>query len=193
MIKINLLPHSKKTRLSATEKQIVLGLGLIAGLLVLFTGLILWSGSKVADLEEKVQAQEEKRQKLLDKVGEVNELEEKMEEMESNLKAIKEIRSIQQLPVRYVEALIQGLPGQRIWFESLNLNNEDVLEIRGVAADNQIFAQYVDNLRESGYIHKVETKRTSRRQIQDMNLVEFDFQIQAGPSKESPPSSPNSE
>ena len=184
MIKINLLP-TKKAHVSNTEKKVVLCLGLLLGVGFLFLVLILWSGVKIKELERQIEAEQNLRQVLLVQVRRVNELEKKMEQIGSNLEAIRQIRTIQQLPIRYVEALVQVMPEQSLWFESLNLNREGTLEIRGVALDNQTFAGYVDRLRESGYIHAVSTQRTSRRQVMNLDLVEFDFRIKAGQFLES--------
>ena len=180
MIKINLLPHSKRARVKPAEKQLILGLGLVLCISLVCAALILWSGSRVSSLENRVADLEEQRHELLQQVRHINEIKDKMEQMQSNIRAIKEIRTIQPLPVRYIETLVTNLPDQRIWFESMDLDPDGTLEIRGVVLDNQVFARYVDDLRQSPYVHKVNTRRTSRRQVQDLDLVEFDFRVQAG-------------
>ena len=180
MIKINLLPHSKRARVKPAEKQLILGLGLVLCISLVCAALILWSGSRVSSLENRVADLDEQRHELLQQVRHINEIKDKMEQMQSNIRAIREIRTIQPLPVRYIETLVINLPDQRIWFESLDLDPDGTLEIRGVVLDNQVFARYVDELRQSPYVHSVSTRRTSRRQVQDLDLVEFDFRIQAG-------------
>ncbi|WP_291319947.1 PilN domain-containing protein [Desulfonatronospira sp.] len=180
MIKINLLPHSKRARLKPAEKQIILGLGLVLCISLVCAVLIMWSGNRVSSLEKSVARLEEQRHELLQQVRHNNEIKDKMQQMQSNIRAIKDIRTIQPLPVRYIETLVSNLPDQRIWFESMDLDPDGTLEIRGVVLDNQVFARYVDDLRQSPYVHSVNTRRTSRRQIQDLDLVEFDFRIQAG-------------
>ncbi|WP_291320761.1 PilN domain-containing protein [Desulfonatronospira sp.] len=180
MIKINLFPHSKRARLKPAEKQIILGLGLVLCISLVCAVLIMWSGNRVSSLEKSVARLEEQRHELLQQVRHNNEIKDKMQQMQSNIRAIKDIRTIQPLPVRYIETLVSNLPDQRIWFESMDLDPDGTLEIRGVVLDNQVFARYVDDLRQSPYVHSVNTRRTSRRQIQDLDLVEFDFRIQAG-------------
>ena len=180
MIKINLLPHSKRARVKPAEKQLILGLGLVLCISLVCAALILWSGSRVSSLENRVADLDEQRHELLQQVRHINEIKDKMEQMQSNIRAIKEIRTIQPLPVRYIETLVTNLPDQRIWFESMDLDPDGTLEIRGVVLDNQVFARYVDDLRQSPYVHSVNTRRTSRRQVQDLDLVEFDFRVQAG-------------
>lgn len=182
MIKINLLPHAKRAKASNTEKLILLtGIFLImlsAGILT--TGLI-WRG-KIQNLEESIEEKQALRQTLLKKVGRINRLEKEFEKLKANIQAIRDIRSRQQLPVRYVDEVVKAIPAERIWFEALNLGSSGTMDIRGIALDNQAFAAYVDELRQSPFIHQVTTRRTSRKRVSNLDLVEFQFQVSAGPA-----------
>lgn len=181
MIKINLLPHAKRAKTSDVEKQVII----FVLLTLIVTGAIialgLWSKDKVRGLEEIVREKETQRQLLLSRVGRVNSLLRELEAVEGNIRAIRDIRLKQQLPVRYVDESVRFLPGEKIWFENLNLSRDGVLDIRGVALDNQAFARYVDDLRKSDFVRTVSTQRTSSRQVMDLDLVEFQFQVRAGP------------
>ncbi|RQD63914.1 PilN domain-containing protein [Desulfonatronovibrio magnus] len=181
MIKINLLPHSKRAKVSDTEKYLLLYLILLTIVCtsILSIGLM-WRGH-LSGLEDEVLDLESQRQILLTRVGRLNQLERKFEEIQANIEAIKYIRVRQQLPVRYVDETTVRVPEERMWFEALNLNRNGVMDIRGVAVDNQAFAGYVDSLRSSEFIRSVSTQRTSRREVQNLSLVEFQFQIRAGP------------
>ena len=185
MIKINLLPHAKRAKTSDMEKQIMLFVLLI---IVLCSGILatgIWTQGKTSDLEKLVEEKQIQRQMLLSKVGRVNQLQKELEGMSSNIEAIKKIRSQQQLPVRYIHEMARRLPEESIWFESLNLSRNALLEVSGVALDNQVFARYVDSLRDSPFISSVNTQRTSRRQVANRNLIEFLCQINAGPEESS--------
>ncbi|WP_028573915.1 PilN domain-containing protein [Desulfonatronovibrio hydrogenovorans] len=181
MIKINLLPQAKRARTSDTERQIIVFLVL---LLLISASLLtsgLWHRAKINDLERIAAEKRTQRQALLARVARINELQRKFDEVEANIEAIREIRLKQQLPVRYIDETIRKLPGERIWFEALSLDRQGLMDIRGVALDNQAFAGYVDDLRGSPFIRSVSTQRTSRRQVLDLDLVEFQFQVRAGP------------
>lgn len=185
MIKINLLPYAKRAKTSDTEKQIML-FGLL--IIVLCIGILatgVWTRSKISDLEQVVEEKQIQRQLLLSKVGKFNKLQQELEGMNDNIEAIRKIRSQQQLPVRYIDEMARRLPEQAIWLESLNLNRNGLLEVSGVALDNQAFARYVDSLRESRFIRSVNTQRTSRRQVANRNFIEFLCQINAGPEENS--------
>jgi type IV pilus assembly protein PilN len=181
MIKINLLPHAKRAKTSDAEKQVMLFVLLILVVSVAVVSLGIWSGGKVRELEKVVQEKEARKQMLMSRVGRVNSLLRELEAVEANIRAIREIRLKQQLPVRYVDESVRILPGERMWFENMNLSRDGVLDIRGVALDNQAFAMYVDDLRKSAYVRNVMTQRTSSRRVMDLDLVEFQFQVRAGP------------
>ncbi len=180
MIKINLLPHAKRAKASDTEKQVVIFALVLFIITASLAGTGLWLRGKAGELEEQVREKESQRQLLLTRVARINQIEREFKEMESNIAAIKDIRLKQQLPVIYVDEAVRYVPGDRIWFEALNLSRQGVLDIRGVALDNQTFAMYVDELRSSPYVRSVSTQRTSRRQVMNLDLVEVQFQIRAG-------------
>jgi len=184
MIRINLLPQSERERFSYTEKQIAAALFLLIVTGTVFGGLSLLTGSKLKVLEEKQMAGENRRLELLEHVSRANELEQRIELKETRIRNIRNIRIHQQLPVNYLATLVRKLPDQKLWFETLRLDQEGSVEIQGVALDNQVFARYVNSLRKSQFFRSVSTQRTSHRQIMDQSLVEFEFRIQAGPVRE---------
>ncbi|MFW5731192.1 MAG: PilN domain-containing protein [Desulfonatronovibrionaceae bacterium] len=182
MIKINLLPHAKRAKASNTEKLILLtGIFLIMLSAGIFTTGLIWK-DKIQNLEASIQEKQTLRQNLLKKVGRINRLEKEFEALKDNIAAIRDIRSRQQLPVRYVDEVVRAIPAERIWFEALNLGSDGTMDIRGIALDNQAFAGYVDELRQSPFIQRVTTRRTSRKRVSNLDLVEFQFQVSAGPA-----------
>lgn len=182
MIKINLLPHAKRAKTSDTEKQIILFVLFTA---IIVTGIVLtgfWSKGRVSELEKIVQEKQTLRQVQLSRVGRINQLQKELDEIQSNVTAIRQIRLKQQLPVRYVDETVRNIPKDMIWFENLNLNRDGILDIKGVALDNQAFAGYADELRNSPFVRTVSTQRTLSRRVSDLDLVEFHFQVRAGPA-----------
>ncbi|WP_457572289.1 PilN domain-containing protein [Desulfovulcanus sp.] len=179
MIKINLLPQSKRVKVSNVGKEAIL---FFLGVMVLLVGVLgtnYWLQARI----EKFQALEREKQaekaSLFIKVARVNKLKKELESVQTKIKIIKEIRQTQNFPIHYIDELISNLPESKIWFESFNLDKEGRINLRGVALDNQIFAYYVQKLRSSPYIKEVITQRTSRRKILTYDLVEFQCQILA--------------
>jgi len=181
MIRINLLPPEKRPRISTLR----LNLGVLVLAVVVFGGTILlthlWISEQVKDLARIHQAREAENAALMVEVGWVRRMENEMKAIQDRIEVIKEIRGIQSLPVRYVDALISVLPEERIWFETFDLDKNGVLQVKGVAMDNQSFAAYVEILRTSAFVRGVITERTLRREVQGLTLVEFHCLVMFGP------------
>ncbi len=181
MIRINLLPPERRPRISTLR----LDLGVLILAFVLVGGAILmthlWISSEVKDLERIHEAREAENLALMAEVARVRRMENELKSIESKIRIITDIRSIQALPVRYVDALISLLPEERIWFETFHLEKNGVLQLRGVAMDNQSFAAYVEILRTSAFVRGVVTERTLRREVPGLSLVEFHFRVSFGP------------
>ncbi|HDQ40341.1 MAG TPA: hypothetical protein ENN39_04845 [Desulfonatronum sp.] len=181
MIRINLLPPEKRPRISTLR----LDMGVLGLTTVLVGGAILlsylWISGQVKDLEAVHQVRDAENTALLAEVARARRMENEMKAIQGRIEVIKEIRGIQSLPVRYVDALISVLPEERIWFETFHLDKNGVLQLKGVAMDNQSFAAYVEILRTSAFVRGVVTERTLRREVQGLTLVEFHFRVMFGP------------
>lgn len=181
MIRINLLPLERRPKISTLR----LDLGVLGLTMVLFGGAILlshvWISGRINDLEQIHKVREAENMALMAEVGNIRRMEKEMKAILGRVEVIKDIRGIQSLPVRYVDALISVLPEERIWFETFQLDKNGVLQLKGVAMDNQSFAAYVEILRTSVFVHGVVTERTLRREVQGLTLVEFHFQVTFGP------------
>jgi type IV pilus assembly protein PilN len=181
MIRINLLPPEKRPKISTLRLDLgVLGLtAVLVGGVILMTHL--WISGQVRDLESVHQAREAENTALMAEVARARRMENEMKAMQGRIEVIKNIRGIQSLPVRYVDALISILPEDRIWFETFSMDKNGVLQLKGVAMDNQSFAAYVEILRTSAFVRGVVTERTLRREVQGLTLVEFHFRVMFGP------------
>lgn len=181
MIRINLLPPDKRPRISTLR----LDLGVLMLAFVLVGGAILlthmWISSQVRELERIHEARNAENRQLMAEVSRVRQMENELKSIESKIEIITNIRSIQTLPVRYIDSLISLLPEDQIWFETFYLEKNGILQLRGVAMDNQSFAAYVEILRTSPFVRSVVTERTLRRGVQGLSLVEFHFRIAFGP------------
>lgn len=184
MIRVNLLPVQKRARVTNVEKELILFVLLLIGLGIGLFSAYGWIGSKVSGLEKTKKQQLAVKSELQGKLKKYHEMEAALEEVSAKLQAIRSIRKDQSLPVRYVDVLVSRLPEEKLWYESLTLNRNGQVGMSGVALDNQAFAQYVNNLRESPYIKGVTISKTSRRTISGLDLVSFTCRINAGPQTE---------
>ncbi|MCF8107672.1 MAG: PilN domain-containing protein [Desulfohalobiaceae bacterium] len=190
MITINLLPEKSRTRVANVEKEVILFILMLILVLIGLSFTQRWISHQVQSARELKEQKTAQKLELLKKIGNLNQLEKKNQELQAYIQAIKSIRAEQSRPVRFLDELVVKLPPERIWFESLDLNQDKHIDLTGVALDNQVFAEYVKNLRTSPNILDVILHQTSQKKIKDYSLVSFrcringDFAQKAGDTDE---------
>lgn len=174
MITINLLPQPKRTTVSGKGRTVFvtvfLGLVVIGGLLA---GSYWYFDAQVQALQKAVQERDQTKRILLAQIGKANQYVEELNAIAQRIQVIKDVRLRQGLPVRFLDALVASMPAERLWFEALSLRADGQMNLSGVALDNQAFAAYVEILRQSPFIARVDIQRTSRRDVQGRGLVAF--------------------
>jgi type IV pilus assembly protein PilN len=177
MIRINLLPQQKRAKVSNVEKEVVLYIliVLILGISVYFTNS--WITTKVASLEQTKSQKQIAKNQLKRKTREIRAIKKQLKEITSRVDAIKMIRSKQGMPIRYLNQLVINLPQESIWFQSMQMRPDGTINLRGIAMDNQIFAEYVKTLRQSQFIRDVQLGQTSRKSVNNLGLIAFSCTI----------------
>ncbi|MFO7878008.1 MAG: PilN domain-containing protein [Desulfovermiculus sp.] len=179
MLTINLLPHKKKVRAADCRKQILLAI--LIGLLVV-TGLVQANqmlSTKIDDLSQEKKTKTATKKKLSKDLSRIKEIKAQLQDMQERISIIREIRSQQSLPVRYLDEIAASVPEDKMWFKFLSLDNQGRITLSGVALDNQVFANYLHQLRQSAFISDISLQQTQRKTIQDLRLVEFRCSISA--------------
>ncbi|MDZ7760980.1 MAG: PilN domain-containing protein [Desulfovermiculus sp.] len=179
MLTINLLPHKKRGRTSDSRKQILL---LILLLLLAGTGIIQAKqmlSAKIDRLDQELQSKTATQQELRKQIAQIRDLQNKLKELDQRVAIIRRIREHQALPVRYLDEIARHVPGDKMWFDSLSMDNQGRMTLSGVALDNQVFARYLRRLRGSPYISDISLQQTQRKTIQNLNLVAFRCSLSA--------------
>jgi len=179
MIKINLLPQQKRSKSSGIEKGavfFVLGIILLIGSVFVVDSFF---SSQLAELNASVAAKTQTKQMLEKEVAIVNSVIKELADIEGRIKIIKNVRLRQGLPVKYIDEIIVNMPPNKMWFETFTLNSNGNIALSGIALDNQVFASYVEKLRLSKYIAAIDTRQTSRRDIDGLGLISFECSVKA--------------
>ena len=114
---------------------------------------------------------------LLKKVSITQKYKKQIKTLNRKIEVIKKIRQKQNLPVIYLTELVNKFIRNKLWFNYLSYSSKNKIDIKGVALDNQILAEYIKNLRQSPYIEQIDLKKSSKRQIMGYELITFDFYI----------------
>jgi type IV pilus assembly protein PilN len=179
MIKINLLPQQKRAKVTHAEKDIAVLILVLVVISASIFGVDFYFSSQISELQAAVESKTTIKKQLEEKAKNVNSILEDLEKLKSRVKIIKDVRLRQGLPVRYIDELIINIPENKMWVEGFTLNADGQITLSGVALDNQSFAQYVEKLRESKYIARVDTQRTSRKMIDGLGLISFQCSVTA--------------
>ncbi|PIE68891.1 MAG: hypothetical protein CSA21_04975 [Deltaproteobacteria bacterium] len=181
MITINLLPQKRRARISHMYLEL-LGAGMFFVVLIVGMGVgYYFLHSHIQHVQATRDQRQNARQIVLVKVGKVTKLTKELEALDVKIAAIRKIRMRQGLPVRYVDEVVSRIPPGKIWLEAFSLHNNARMDIKGVALDNQAFALYVDQLRESSFVANVMTRQTQQQSIHERELVAFQCSILARP------------
>ncbi|NCD24776.1 MAG: hypothetical protein EOL86_04170 [Deltaproteobacteria bacterium] len=179
MIKINLLPQQKRAKVTHAEKDIFFLFFVLVLTAASIFGVDFYVSGQISSLQASVDSKTAVKKQLEAKVAKINAALKELDDVKRRIKIIKDVRMRQGLPVRYIDELISNIPKNKMWIETFSLNANGQIVLSGVAVDNQSFAEYVEKLRESNYIARVDTQRTSRKTIDGLGLVSFQCSIVA--------------
>ena len=179
MITINLLPQQTRERVTYVEKDIVFFVLFFMLIGAGIYGVNYYISGQISDLKTVIETKTTIKKQLETQVSKINQALSEIETLNNRIKMIKDIRLRQGLPVKYIDELIINIPKEKLWIEKFSLNANGQINLSGVALDNQSFADYVEKIRTSKYIARVDTQRTSRTTISGLGLISFDCSVTA--------------
>ncbi|MCF8030441.1 MAG: PilN domain-containing protein [Desulfohalobiaceae bacterium] len=177
MLNINLLPGPRKAISTGPPRFTFLLIVLLV--LLAIGGLFLQNNlqSRIDRLEQTQNRKQEKRDNLKKKLSDIHSVKNKLKEIDNKLSAIEDIRKKQKRPLHYLNGLIVALPPEKIWFNSIRMQQNKNMKLQGIALDNQAFAQYVGSLRETDFFKGITLKQTNRKSVSNLELVSFQFTL----------------
>jgi type IV pilus assembly protein PilN len=176
MIKINLLPYqkaSKVKRQQVMEAQYILAGGV---LLVLTVGLgfLWWSlDANITEQQTTRDGLQTQLAVLKKKVEQVKDVEQKKKLVEEKIAIIDQLKKNQQGPVRVLDELSRHLPN-RVWLTALTQQGNS-FAIEGRATTNFEIVDYYNNLKASDVITNLELIES--RQGAEGKLVVYIFKL----------------
>jgi type IV pilus assembly protein PilN len=166
MIRINLVRESRRSgggaKPSAAAGGVSSGLQPIhlalIGILLLAAGYVAFKtytlNSEITRKEDEKLVLEQERQKLQPIIKKKEELERKRAELDRKIGIIKDLKRRQRGPVQLLDQLSRNLP-EDVWFDSLSEKDFNIT-IHGNARNPNKMAEFLDNLKHSGYFASVE-------------------------------------
>lgn len=180
MIRINLLPQQKRSKSSGggNKDAIFFILFVIITMGIVF-GVDMYVDSEMTRMSLDLSTKNAVAKQLESQVQKVNSVLAESEKIEGRIRIIKDIRLRQGLPVKYIDEIVINIPRNKMWMTTFSVSGAGQITLSGVALDNQTFAAYVEQLRTSKYIGRVDTQKTSRTAVDNLGLIAFSCSVTA--------------
>ena len=173
MLRINLMPEPRKAISTGPPRFTFL---LIVSLILLAAGGFFLQNKLQAKIESLEQTREQKQQTKADlqkQLKEIHTVKKQLKSIKNKISVIKDVRKEQTRPLHYLDGLMESMPPEKIWFNSITMESNKNLRLKGIALDNQAFAQFVGELRKTDFFQDITLKQTSRKSISNLDLVSF--------------------
>jgi Tfp pilus assembly protein PilN len=182
MIRINLLGQSrpKATRSAVPLESAlqILMLLLAVGLGLGFLGLDYWQvNNKVQDVQKKIDALKQQKAQLEQIKQQVEAFEKQKDLLQQRINVIEDLQKNRSGGQELLDAVANTVSRtETLWLTTLTRKGNS-LQIVGTAGSINAVAEYITQLRRSGYFQQVEIKDT--KQTEDPNVQLFNFTLTA--------------
>lgn len=181
MIRINLLPTKVSKKKETLRQQMILG-GValaveVAVCLVLYNRI----SGRVGQTQAKIRQANEELKRLQAIVGDAKVLEQKKADVDAKLKVIDQLEQGRLDPVHFLDEMAKAIPvdknpqaviQKKVTLSALR-NKGGVVEIQGIAADEDGIATFMTNLSKSGRFQGVTLVSTQTKESGGFLLREF--------------------
>lgn len=172
MITINLLPVKQiQKRLKALADIIKLGVFLAATLIALGVIALLLSG-QISGLKKEIAALQADRDTYKDTLEDIEKLKKDKADLETKLNVISTLKKDSRLTVRLVDEIANLVPQNKMWLLSLSQGGGKLI-FSGVAQDNAIIANFMNDLEASPYFANPELQSSSMYTVEGQKLKNF--------------------
>ena len=171
MIRINLLPFRSARKKENIRRQI--SIFALSGVLLavsLFGYHLLLANRVEAKAQAVTDAKAELAQ-LEKKLNEIKEIKKMLESIRRKTAVIEDLELSRQASVRMLDAMAQLVVEDQMYLTHLKVS-ENLLEVAGIAADNQTIANFMTRLEHSGLFKKVVLKSASANPLKDGRVLQ---------------------
>lgn len=176
MIRINLLPRKQIRSKPKSGGELWIGIFAIIAVLVVIYLTHTNQVAKIENTQAKINSTQKKIDALKDVEKKVEEFKKKNEELQKRIELIATLEKKRSGPVLVVDALSRAIP-ERAWVNEFDSKGESV-NIRGIAWNEFIVADFLKSLEISKQFKNVEIKSIEKEEFN--NLVVREFEISSG-------------
>ncbi len=179
MLRINLLPIRQfKRRIKARNEIVGFAMVFVAVLVILFF-VNLFQIGRVENVQATIVQLQNEERRLIPIIKEVERLERQQEELQRKITVIKSLREESSLTVHVMDEVAKFVDNDRLWLESF-AQQGNILQLKGVALDNETVAQFMETLKTSEYINSVTLTSSTLKKVGNRDFKNFGLSCSVG-------------
>jgi type IV pilus assembly protein PilN len=182
MIKINLMEVRAESRTDALKIQAavaVVALLVTVGVCFHFYSSI---NSEIERVQNEVRTTRQAIQDMRAIIGEIDEIKQRKETVERQLEVINQLEAGRLDTVQMMEAVSRATPEQ-LWLQRLTYAGTGV-QINGLALDNHVIAELIQNLNRNPNVSGVVLSETTRVRHGNIDAVRFSMRFNVRPIRD---------
>jgi len=192
MIKINLLGRARpkvKRRVAITGMlQLALFIVPVALALVALAGHWWILKGDIARLDQDITTKQAEKAQMAQLEKEIKDFEARQAVVDARIKVIENLKLNQAGPVKLLESIGETVSlTAQLWLTSMEEKGPNIIEFKGQAASIEAVANFMTNLRQSGYFENVEMKESVQKMQRQEGTSNFEFTLSAKFSLPAPP------
>lgn len=177
MILINLLPVRQLKKRAKTRNEVLLFCAALVVVLAVVGSGVLFVKMSITQKRNEVARLEAKKKSYNKTLNEIKKIEAQKKQLFAKIEAIKQLKRESQTSVHVLDQIARATPPNSIWLEDFKLAGKG-LQLRGVALDNTVIAEYMDRLELSPYVGgKPKLGSSARKMIARRNLKSFSLSL----------------
>lgn len=191
MIRINLLgrprPRVRRRVPIAGTLQLALFLIAVAAAVTVLGAVYYTTQNEIAKLRAEIAQKEREKRQLDDVRRDIQMLQQRERLLLDQIQVIETLRRNQAGPVRLLEAIGDTVSRtDTLWLTAIEERSSNEIEFRGMAGSVNAVANFITNLKRSGYFENVELKESAQQPQRD-GVSNFEFTLTAKFSLPAPP------
>ena len=176
MIRINLLPIRQLKKKQRVRNEVFVFLASLALLLVILALVGFGLANKISGLKTDLAQLQQKKAAYQPILKKIDKLKRDKEILEAKVQAIKTLQMESQVPVRVLDEVANRTPSNRMWLKSLHHAGSS-LKLDGIALDNEVIAQYMNDMNDSLYFSNADLIGSSQTVVAKTKLKSFSLNL----------------
>lgn len=172
MIKINLLPIRAAKKKEVVQQQVAILVGILVAVIVACGAVYGITYMKITTAKREIASSEQELNLLKKKIGEIDNIKKLQADVKKKLDVLAQLRKEKTGPASRLAKLSAATP-EKLWLTKY-VENGPTVSVSGVALNEELIAEFMRNLQESGDFTNVELMVSEQQAKGDVKTKRFD-------------------